>query len=204
LCAALSDTDSYTGKTAHVRDFFTNGTDGSEYRNPLRLYCIVSVIAVPSATSYLCSTLDPETSCLESESESLYNWQFTANQFILTTSPLRHKTSNLFFNWTLAVIVLTLFTIAAEPRQRSHSEIRVPRNSSHFAVSDSRLLQPGAPGPRIYIPRNRVARLHPQAPGSLSVAYYDSQGYGGGIRPHLHAGIPTTLSWAKLYSFFVL
>jgi hypothetical protein len=46
VCAALSDTDSYTGKTAHVRDFFTKGTDGSEYRNPLRLYCIVSVIAV--------------------------------------------------------------------------------------------------------------------------------------------------------------
>jgi hypothetical protein len=36
-------------------------------------------------------------------------------------------------------------------------------------------------------PRNRVAQLYPQAPGSIFVASYDSQGYGGGIRPRLHA-----------------
>jgi hypothetical protein len=34
--------------------------------------------------------------------------------------------------------------------------------------------------------RNRVARLYPQTLGSLSVASYDWQGYGGGIRPRLH------------------
>jgi hypothetical protein len=32
-----------------------------------------------------------------------------------------------------------------------------------------------------------VARLYPQTPGSLFVASYDSKGYGGGIRTHLHA-----------------
>jgi hypothetical protein len=37
-------------------------------------------------------------------------------------------------------------------------------------------------------PRNRVSQLYPQAPGSLFVASYDSQGYGGCIRYHLHAG----------------
>jgi hypothetical protein len=37
-------------------------------------------------------------------------------------------------------------------------------------------------------PRNRVARLYPQAPGSRFVASYDSQGYGGGTRLHLHTG----------------
>jgi hypothetical protein len=36
--------------------------------------------------------------------------------------------------------------------------------------------------------RNRVAQLYPQALGSLFVASYDSQGHGGGIRPHLHTG----------------
>jgi hypothetical protein len=36
--------------------------------------------------------------------------------------------------------------------------------------------------------RNRVARLYPQAMGSLFVASYNSQGYGGGIRPRLHTG----------------
>jgi hypothetical protein len=35
-------------------------------------------------------------------------------------------------------------------------------------------------------PRNGVAQLYPQAPGSLFIASYDSQGYGGGIRPRLH------------------
>jgi hypothetical protein len=33
-------------------------------------------------------------------------------------------------------------------------------------------------------PRNRVAQLCPQALGSLFVASYDSQDYGGGIRPN--------------------
>jgi hypothetical protein len=49
------------------------------------------------------------------------------------------------------------FTIAAGPRQRSHSQIRVSRGSwPHFTVSDSWLPQPGGPGPRIYIPRHWV------------------------------------------------
>ena len=32
LCATLSDTDSYTGKTALVKEFFTKGADNCEYR----------------------------------------------------------------------------------------------------------------------------------------------------------------------------
>jgi hypothetical protein len=36
--------------------------------------------------------------------------------------------------------------------------------------------------------RNRVARLYLQALGFLFVASCDWQGYGGGIRPHLHTG----------------
>jgi hypothetical protein len=42
-------------------------------------------------------------------------------------------------------------------------------------------------------PKNRVARLYPQALGSLFVVSYDSQGYGGGIRTRVHTG---------LYAFF--
>jgi hypothetical protein len=37
-------------------------------------------------------------------------------------------------------------------------------------------------------PRNRVARLYPQALSSLFIAPYNSQGYGGGIRLRLHTG----------------
>jgi hypothetical protein len=55
------------------------------------------------------------------------------------------------------------FTSAAGPRQRSHSRIRVLWDSRpYFTVSDSRLF----------------------------LASYDSQGYGGGIRPRLHTGLP--------------
>jgi hypothetical protein len=54
-----------------------------------------------------------------------------------------------------------------------------------------------------------VAQLCPQALGSLPVASYDSQGYGGGIRPRLHMGLTefesyvttdgqsASLSWIK-------
>jgi hypothetical protein len=49
-----------------------------------------------------------------------------------------------------------------------------------------RLPQPGGPGPRIYIPRDKVAQLYPRALGSLYVASYDSQGYGGGILTRLN------------------
>jgi hypothetical protein len=38
-------------------------------------------------------------------------------------------------------------------------------------------------------PRNRVAQLYSQALGSLFVASYDSQGYGGGYRTRLHEGL---------------
>jgi hypothetical protein len=41
----------------------------------------------------------------------------------------------------------------------------------------------GARSPVFISPRNRVAQLNPQALGSFFVASYDSQGYGGGIRP---------------------
>jgi hypothetical protein len=81
------------------------------------------------------------------------------------------------------------FKIAAVPRQHSHSQVWAPRDSwPHFTVSDSRLSQPGGPGPLIYVPRDRVARLYSQALGFLFVTSYSSQGYIGGIRPRLITG----------------
>jgi hypothetical protein len=84
------------------------------------------------------------------------------------------------------------FTIAAGNCQRIHSQARVPRDSlSHFTVSDSRLTQFGGQVPVFISPRNMVALLYPQALGSLAVAFYDSQGYGGGdSNPPPHPGGP--------------
>jgi hypothetical protein len=81
------------------------------------------------------------------------------------------------------------FTIAAGPRQRSHSQVLVPRDSwPHFTVSDSRLPQPWGPGSRIYILQEYGGPVIPPDTGSFFVVSYLSQGYGGSIRPRLRKG----------------
>jgi hypothetical protein len=58
------------------------------------------------------------------------------------------------------------FTIAAGPRQRSHSRVRVPRDSwPYFTVPNSRLPQTGGPGPRVYIPQDQGDRVIPPGTG---------------------------------------
>jgi hypothetical protein len=58
------------------------------------------------------------------------------------------------------------FTIADGPRHRSHSQVRVPRDTwSHFTVSNSRLPQPGGPGPRIYILQEQSGPIIPPGTG---------------------------------------
>jgi hypothetical protein len=39
-------------------------------------------------------------------------------------------------------------------------------------------------------PSDREAQLYPKAPSFLVVAFYDLQGYSGGIQTCLHTGIP--------------
>jgi hypothetical protein len=70
-------------------------------------------------------------------------------------------------------------------------------------ISDSPNLEGQVP---VFIsPRNRVAQLHPQALGSIFIASYDSQGYGGGIRTHLHTGyLPLWIAdWLKTPVLFI-
>jgi hypothetical protein len=58
------------------------------------------------------------------------------------------------------------FTIAPGPRQRSNSQIQLPRDSwPHFTVLDSRLPQPGGSGPRIYIPQGQGGPVIPPGIG---------------------------------------
>jgi hypothetical protein len=104
-----------------------------------------------------------------------------------------------FYCWTVADLMMwgalsdvrtgLSFIITAGPRQRSHSRVRVRRDLwPHFTVSDSRLSQPGGPGPRIYIPQEQDSPVIPPGTGFPFVASYDSQGYSAGIRTRLHAG----------------
>jgi hypothetical protein len=53
-----------------------------------------------------------------------------------------------------------LFKIAASLRQHSHSRFPVPRDSwPYFTVSDSRLPQPGGPGPRNIAPARTAQKM---------------------------------------------
>jgi hypothetical protein len=141
------------------------------------------------------------TNGLLSESELLYDRRFTANHFTLATNPLRVTTSNFIFQlnacgyspyvtfsltrgWICRLQLLLILASAVILRFESR-ETHDHMMLSHFR--DSPNLEGKVP---VFIStRNRVARLYPQALGSLFVASYDSLGYGGGIRPRLHTGL---------------
>jgi hypothetical protein len=94
------------------------------------------------------------------------------------------------------------FTIYAGPRQHSHSQVRVPRPHYHILLSQFRD-SPNLEGqvPVFISPRNRVARLYPQALGSIFVASYDSQSCGGGIGTRLHtvrSNLTRSVEWYSL------
>jgi hypothetical protein len=136
----------------------------------------------------------------ESDSKLLYDLQFTANQFILATSPLGLTTSNFFQlnTCSFSPYVISSLTI----RWVCRLQLLLDLASSVILRSDSRgthhhvLLSQIRDSPKlegqisVFIsPRNRVGRLYPQALGSLCVASYESQGYGGIIQTHLHTGL---------------
>jgi hypothetical protein len=60
---------------------------------------------------------------------------------------------------------------------------RSPVELTAIFYSHLRFPQPGGSAPRIYIPQEHGG---PRALGSLFVASYESQGYGGGIITRLH------------------
>jgi hypothetical protein len=111
----------------------------------------------------------------ESELELLYDWRFTANQFVLTTSPLRTTASNFILRlntcsyWPYATFSLTrgwicrlqlMLVLASAVIIRSESR----GTHDHILLSQIRV-SPNLEGqiPVFITPRNRVARLNPQA-----------------------------------------
>jgi hypothetical protein len=80
------------------------------------------------------------------------------------------------------------FTVAAGPRQSSHSRVRVARNSlPYFTLSHSRLSEPGLPGPNIC---DRQEHVDPVI--FLATEFHfrllHSQGCDGNIRTCLQTG----------------
>jgi hypothetical protein len=147
----------------------------------------------PCRTRFNCLTQQPPSlhstelhSDSKSESELLYDWQFTANQFVLATSPLRLTTSNFFFQlntcgyspyvtssltrgWVCRLqllLVLSAVILRSESRG-THDHILLSQ------IRDSPNLEGQVP---VFIsPRNRMILLYPQALGFLFVASYDSK-----------------------------
>jgi hypothetical protein len=88
--------------------------------------------------------------------------------YFVATSLMRGNICNL-----LLLLVLASAVLLGSESRGTEDHILLPQ----FL----RLPQPGGPGPHIYIPQERVARIYPRELGSLSVAPYKSQGYSGGI-----------------------
>jgi hypothetical protein len=137
---------------------------------------------------------------LAKSEELLHDWRSTANQFILAARPLRLTTSDFIFQlnpcsyscyvtsslmrgWVCHLqflLVLASTVILRCQSCRTHDHILLSQ------IWDSPNLEGQV---LVFIcPRNRVAQLYPPALGSLFVASYDLQGYGGGIRTRFHMG----------------
>jgi hypothetical protein len=110
--------------------------------------------------------------------------RLTASNFIFqlnTCSYSPYVTSSLTRGWVCRLQLLLIHASAVLLRVESRG------TQDHILFSqirDSPNLEDQVP---VFIsPRNSVARLYPQARGSIFVASYDSQSYEGGIQPCLH------------------
>jgi hypothetical protein len=108
----------------------------------------------------------------ESASELLYDWWYTANKFVLAPSPLRLTARIFFLNWTPAVIFLIYHPV----REDGSAIYNCCWPSPEHSFSG---LCPVGLATIFYCLRFET---------SLFIASYDSQGYGGSIRPRLHTG----------------
>jgi hypothetical protein len=116
---------------------------------------------------------------LESELESLHDWRFTANQFVLATIPLGLRPEFFFLNWTLAVVVRIWLPLWREDGSVIYNGCWPSPAHSHLGLVTI-----------FYFLKFEI---------SLFVTFYDSQCDGGGIRPRLHTG--TTLEFMNAPHF---
>jgi hypothetical protein len=114
------------------------------------------------------STQDTE-SISKSKSKLYYDLRSVSQSVLEKKAPIWGLRPDFYYCHTVAGLLMwgalsdertgLSFTIVAGPRQRSHSRLR------YFAVSGSRLLQSGGPGPRIYIPQVQGGPVIPPSIG---------------------------------------
>jgi hypothetical protein len=121
------------------------------------------------------SELTSKSVWIESESEWLYDWRFSANRFVLAKIPMRIMTSNYSFQVNTYVtssltsgwvcLLQLLLALASAKSRWTHDHILL----SQFRDS------PNLDGqvPVLISTRNRVARLYSQALGSVFIVFYD-------------------------------
>jgi hypothetical protein len=143
----------------------------------------------------------------------LYDWQFTANQFVLVTSPFRLATSNFIFllntrgyspyvtsslirGWVCRLQLLLLLASTIILRSKScgtHDHILLSQ-IQHYPSLEGQVL--------IFIsPRNMVAQLYPRHWVPLLLLPM-TQGYSGGIWPCLRTGSVSSSSSITAYICF--
>jgi hypothetical protein len=119
LCTRLVSTSNYS-----ITAKFHNSQIVTAPDEPFQAACVFTSRSLATASNSVDSSASrpsvlssqtPVQSWLSSKSKSklLYDWRFTANQFVLAPSPLRVKT-DFFFSWTLSVIVLIWQTLRRE------------------------------------------------------------------------------------------
>jgi hypothetical protein len=133
---------------------------------------------------------------LPKESELLYDWRFTAIQFILAPRPLR-LTTNIFSTQNTCSYSPYITSSLKRGRVCNLQFLlglarAVILGTESRGTRDPILLSQIRDSPKLegqvsvhISPRDRVARLYPRELSSYFVASYGSQGYGGGIRTSL-------------------
>jgi hypothetical protein len=156
--------------------------EGSDYYWSLPVYWGVTVLGLTLTHS------------LKSKSKLCYDRRSVGQSVFVSSTHLRPKTifyycqtvTGLFMWGSLSDERTGLpFTIAAGTRQRTHSQVRVPRDSwPYFTISDSRPPKLEDQVPVFISPKNMLAQLYPQALGSLFIVSDDSRGtYSNRIHP---------------------
>jgi hypothetical protein len=113
--------------------------------------------------------------------------RLTTSNFIFQLNTCGYNpnvTSSLTRGWVCCLqllLVVASAVIHGSKSRGTHGHILLSQ-IGHFPNLESHV-------PVFISPRDRVAQLYPQVQGSLFVASYDSQDYGGGIRPRLHMGL---------------